>query len=587
MTVDFRTTNATEELRTCKQKMASLALSRLVLFFALGAVLIVGLTEIKWLLLLFFPLSALFIYFILLFNLQKDRQAFLKAVLQMEKDTVLRQNRELSSFDKGEVHKDKQHPFCNDLDLFGDHSLFQLIDHTVGEGGKALLADWMKAQVDPELAEKRFPAIRELSREKVFVRNFEAIGKAFMKEEKSKKAFYQWLKEPQAWKSFYFLPMVAGPSVGILLLFAWLFAGWSIAYISAWILLGLLALGMVFKPLLRASKVMPDEGDLKTLTAWARELEKLSFDDPYLKKLQSPVFEKSYKASVALKSLEQRSFMVQNRINMIYLIFNLLFWIDFIALFRLERWKQKHAGHMQAWETVFQEWQVLVSLAAFTNEEELDCRVDWTDSLSLEVENLKHPLLRHETCVGNDFKMEENQKTVLLTGSNMSGKTTFMRTLGINLVLVNLGLSPFAAKFVTGPFQLFTSMRNTDNLGESVSSFYAELARIKGLLDQAEKQLPIFFLLDEILKGTNTTDRVMGSEALIQQLAESHSKGIISTHDIELSELDNKIPTLVNYSFHSDIKDNEILFDYKIKKGPCPSFNAHKLMELMGIRFQY
>ena len=160
-----------------------------------------------------------------------------------------------------------------------------------------------------------------------------------------------------------------------------------------------------------------------------------------------------------------------------------------------------------------------------------------------------------------------------------------MRTLGINLVLANLGLAPFAKRFHIGPFRLFTSMRNTDNLGENVSSFYAELARIKGLLDQSTKGRPIFFLLDEILKGTNTTDRIMGSEALIRQLLGSDCKGVISTHDIELSELETRIPSLVNYSFHSEIMEDEILFDYKIKNGPCPSFNAHKLMELMGIRF--
>ena len=203
----------------------------------------------------------------------------------------------------------------------------------------------------------------------------------------------------------------------------------------------------------------------------------------------------------------------------------------------------------------------------------------------MEVENIKHPLISPTLCVGNDFRLCTDKKTVLLTGSNMSGKTTFMRTLGINLVLGNLGLNAFANKFYVGPFLLFTSMRNTDNLGENVSSFYAELARIKELLVRAEQGLAIFFLLDEILKGTNTTDRIMGSEALIRQLTNSNCKGIISTHDIELSDLHTKIPSLFNHSFHSEIREDEILFDYKIKKGPCPSFNAHKLMELMGIRF--
>lgn len=585
MNKNFQTDNPQVELSDGKKTLASLALGRLVLFFGIGAVLIVGISEMRILLLAFFPMAALFIYLIKLFNDQKDRQNFLKAVLKMKSDQVLRKKRELSTFDKGEQFKDKNHAFCNDLDLFGEHSLFQLLNHTVADGGKSLLAKWLKAEVDPQKAKERFGAIKELSGHQNFVRNFEAIGKAFIKEEKNKKPFYKWLKRPVAWKSFYWLPLITGPLVGLLLLFGWLLMNWSPAYFSAWILIGVGFLALVFKPLMEAYKIMPDEGDLKTLRAWSGELEHLEFNDPYLKSLQAPVLDEKYRASKALESLEQQSFTVQNRINLMYLIFNLFFWADFWVLWRLERWKKNYAGHMQEWEEVFEEWQVLVSLAAFTNEENIICEVAWESKLEIEVKSLGHPLLRQDLCISNDFLMKEDQKTVLLTGSNMSGKTTFMRTLGINMVLVNLGLSPFASYYRSGPFQLFTSMRNTDSLGESVSSFYAELARIKGLLEQAEEGKPVFFLLDEILKGTNTTDRVMGSEALIKQLMESKSKGIISTHDIELSKLEESYGALVNYSFQSDIKDNEILFDYKIKKGPCPSFNAHKLMELMGIRF--
>ena len=151
--------------------------------------------------------------------------------------------------------------------------------------------------------------------------------------------------------------------------------------------------------------------------------------------------------------------------------------------------------------------------------------------------------------------------------------------------MVNIGLRPFAEKMELGQFQLYTSMRNTDSLGESVSSFYAELNRIKTLIDLIESGVPVFFLLDEILKGTNTEDRIAGSEALIRQLKDSKALGIISTHDIELAALEDQIPYVKNYSFHSEIHNRSIDFDYKLKKGPCTSFNAHKLMELMGIKF--
>ena len=585
MLIDFDTTSPEKELERVKNKLTALSLARLVVFLSLGAVVVVGISETRWLLSLFFPLSFLFIYLIIRFNRQKDKQAFLEAVLQIRADKEKRLARELSSFDPGDKFRDKNHPFANDLDLFGDHSLFQLINHTVNEGGKSKLAQWMLAETDPGTAQKRYSAVTELAQKEAFLQNFEALGKAFWKEEKSKTPFYEWLKTPSIWKSWFIVPAVLGPLGGTIILVGVLFAGFPVSLISLFILIGMAFLGLVFRPLLEISKAMPNEGDLKTLTAWARQLENISFSDSYLQHLQQPVSNEQYKASEALKALEQQTFMVQNRINLMYLIFNLLFWIDFRVLMRLEKWKKQYAAQIQQWDDLFNEWQAMVSLATFTADEKLSSEMHWADDLAMEAEDIKHPLIPKSSCIGNDFHLLKDKQIVLLTGSNMSGKTTFMRTLGINIVLANLGLNAFAEKFILGPFLLFTSMRNTDNLGENVSSFYAELARIRDLLVRAETGIPVFFLLDEILKGTNTTDRIMGSEALIRQLTSSQSKGVISTHDIELSELSSKIPSLANASFHSEIRENEILFDYKIKSGPCPSFNAHKLMELMGIRF--
>ncbi|HSJ68623.1 MAG TPA: hypothetical protein VK921_13145 [Anditalea sp.] len=584
MNINFNLDNPENELSLTGKKIAGLSISRLILFFSLIAVVIVGLTEIRWLLLLFFPLSILFIYLIKRFNILKDRQAFLKAVIQIKEDEKLRKSRKLDSFDQGQDFIDKKHPFSNDLDLFGEHSLFQLLNHTVSKEGRARLAKEMKTLVPIATAEKKFYAIKELSSKWDFLLHFEAFGKAFLKDEKPKLAFYEWMKTGYQWKKGFYLPLVIGPIAGLIVLSAVLFGYISPAFLSAWLLLSLFALSFVFKPLIAAAKSMPNEGDVKTFTAWAIQMENIEFKDPYLQDLQKPIFEKDFRASVSLKTLEQQSFAVQNRANLVYLIFNFLFWVDFIVLLKLEKWKRKNKSHIHLWQQCFDEWQVMVSLGAFEKEEKITTPVQWTEKPILQVKALRHPLLNPLSCVPNDFTLTQEEKIVLLTGSNMSGKTTFMRTVGINMVLVNMGLSPFADEYVSGEFQLFTSMRNTDSLGESVSSFYAELARIKGLLDQAEKDKPMFFLLDEILKGTNTTDRIMGSEALIRQLTESLSKGIISTHDIELADLG--MQGVVNYSFHSDIKDNEILFDYTLKKGACPSFNAHKLMELMGIKFR-
>jgi hypothetical protein len=356
-------------------------------------------------------------------------------------------------------------------------------------------------------------------------------------------------------------------------------------WVGAWIVLGLFFLTMVFKSLHEASQVFPNQGDIKTFGKWASLIEKSDFADPYLHSLQEPIKNDDLVASTVLKSLEKMTFMIQHRINLMFGIVNLIFWIDFFLLWRAEIWRNRFGRHIACLEEVFDTWQAVVSLGAFTHEDQNHTFPTWSKDKTIDAKNLKHPLIAKEKSVGNDFSFHEDTKTILLTGSNMSGKTTFMRTLGINMVMANIGLGTMSESFILGPFQLFTSMRNTDNLGESVSSFYAELARIKKLLSKAEEGDTVFFLLDEILKGTNTADRIMGSGALIRQLAASNCKGIISTHDIELSQLENSLDYLVNKSFHSEIMDDKIHFDYKLKDGPCPSFNAHKLMELMGIRF--
>ncbi|WP_143959301.1 MutS-related protein [Litoribacter populi] len=583
MILDFNYREPETTLKKTSKRIAGLSISRLVLFFSMLAIIIIGLSEVQWVLFLFFPVSILFVLSIKRFNKLKDRQAFLKAILAVNDENLSRKKRELSRFDQGQEFMDKKHPFSNDLDLFGEHSLFQLLNHTVSGEGRYLLAQEMKAYHPVAKSKERYAAIQELSTKKDFLLHFEAFGKAFLREEKAKTGFYEWINTANQWKKFFYIPLVIGPIVGLGVLGATVLGYITPGWFSLWLLIGAFALSWVLRPLMAAGKVMPDEGDLKTFTAWARLLEGVSFKDNTLNTLQKPIYDKEFKASNSLKSLEQQSFMVQNRANMVYLVFNFLFWTDYIVLWRLERWKAKNQSHVHFWQTCFNEWQVLVSLAAFTDQEGTHTPVEWTTGLNLKAESVKHPLLLPDKCIPNNFALCEGEKIVLLTGSNMSGKTTFMRTIGVNLVLAGMGLSPFAKSFSTGTFQLFTSMRNTDSLGESVSSFYAELARIKKLLDQAESDLPVFFLLDEILKGTNTTDRVMGSEALINQLRSTHSKGIISTHDIELADL--KIEGVMNYSFHSTIRENEILFDYKIKKGPCPSFNAHKLMELMGIKF--
>ncbi|RZS95177.1 MutS-related protein [Cecembia calidifontis] len=572
------------KLHKIKKKAAITAIFRLMVFILLLGFLILGLSENKLYLLAVPVWGIIFIGLIKVFNQLKDLEAFILEVQDMEVEEKKRQARELGSFDPGEEFLDKGHPFCNDLDLFGQHSLFQLINHTVSKTGRKLLAQNLKKQMDPEMAKIQFASVEELKNKTELIRNFEAVGRAFLKKEKDKGQFYSWLQQPESWHKAYFILMIIGPLGGMGIILASLMGLVASGWLGLWILLGTVFLSLVFKDLKKASGIWPNDGDIKTFRIWSQLLEKEKFDESGLKHIHHHFEDGQF--SKGLRSLEQISLLVQNRMNFVYLIFNLLFWLDFFVLWQLNRWKNSYGTDLSEMEKIFDHWQVLVSLSAFSREMQLEGQVLWTENDLIRCKSIQHPLLKPSLAVGNDFFLDEKIKTVLLTGSNMSGKTTFMRTLGINLVMVNLGLRPMAAKMEVGNFSLYTSMRNTDNLGESVSSFYAELSRIRKILEAVEKKETVFYLMDEILKGTNTRDRIQGSEALIRQLAKGNARGIISTHDIELSELEKTLPYLTNYSFHSEIHENEIQFDYKLKEGSCPSFNAHKLMELMGIKFE-
>lgn len=569
-----------------QQKIAVLAILRLIFFLLLITSLILAFAEHPLYMVAFIAIAFGFIYLIRLFNQEQDLQRLIRALLRMDEEQALRSVRHLQSLDGGEEFLDKDHPFSSDLDLFGKHSLFQLLNHTVTKSARTLLAKRLQMLQRDEDSVTFQTVIRELSQKRSFLYLFEGLGKAHHQETRDLTALETWLKEQEPWKSVYWVPLFLGPIGGVAVLLATL-VGWiPAALVGIWIVIGVVMMAISHQYLKHVAEILPTFSQTKMYRFWSQQIQQENFEDPYLQKLSKDYRDQQHPVSKGLYSLEQLTFLIQNRFNLMYVVLNAFFWLDFMLVRRLVTWKDGYAKSLVGLKDNLDQWQVLVSYAVFVQEEGLTCLPVWKTEKTLRTTRITHPLIQPTVAVGNDFSMEAPTQTILLTGANMSGKTTFMRTLGINWVLANQGLPVFATSFESYPFQLFTSMRNSDNLGESVSSFYAELARIKKILSESEQGTPVFFLMDEILKGTNTTDRIMGSEALIRQLAATVAKGIISTHDIELSALEKALAYLRNYSFHSDIQEDTIQFDYTIKSGPCPSFNAQKLMQLMGIKIQ-
>jgi len=287
---------------------------------------------------------------------------------------------------------------------------------------------------------------------------------------------------------------------------------------------------------------------------------------------------------VIITQLRQILNRIETRHNFFYWIFNIIFLLDLIWLMQAAGWKQKHSTKIAKWFNCLSHFELLASigLSRFANP-------DWVDPVlsehpfTLQAQALGHPLIHPKERQSNNFELQDQGTVVVLTGSNMSGKSTFLRTVGINTVLAYMGAPVCAQSLTLGHMKVFTSMRTTDNLEQHVSSFYAELKRLRQLIQHLKQPVPTLFLLDEILKGTNSEDRHKGAIALIKQLHTLSAFGIVSTHDLALGRLAESHDYIENYSFNSQLKEGALHFDYLLTKGICHSFNASELMAQMGI----
>jgi len=277
--------------------------------------------------------------------------------------------------------------------------------------------------------------------------------------------------------------------------------------------------------------------------------------------------------------------MLFDRMNAFYWIFNAFLMWDFALLTRLEKWKIKNRDRIGVWLYTLGEMEAYCALSNVHFDKSEWVLPEITEEEEIEAKEFTHPLIVPEG-VKNSFFLGGEIKTSLITGSNMSGKSTFLRTTGLNMVFSYLGLPVNAKVFKTGRMVPYTCMRTKDNLEEGISSFYAEILRVKNIIRATERGEKVFFLLDEIFKGTNSADRHTGAEVLIKQLMERGSKGLVSTHDLELCELEKRDSRINNLHFKEHYTDNEIKFDYKLRKGKSTTRNAVYLMKMAGINLE-
>lgn len=374
------------------------------------------------------------------------------------------------------------------------------------------------------------------------------------------------------------------PILSIVSIIGIVFIGMPYQLIFIPIVINAFILKVTFEPLLKLTEDFDKASKSLKMYEYSFEaIEQSEFESEKLQALKNQVCDGKTTASKAIKTLRSILSQLENRGNMLYQPINVLFLLDLFWLRQTEIWKRKHGKSAEKWFAAVHEFDLLNDMASFSY-----ANPDYTfptfteEKFVINAEELGHPLIKKDNRVSNSFEFAGQGFVGLITGSNMSGKSTFLRTVGLNLAMAQMGLPVCAKSFVFSATRIFTGMRTTDNLEESVSSFYAELARIKSLLDSINDE-PVFYLLDEILKGTNSEDRNKGSISLIQQLNSKTAFGLISTHDLTLSSMENDSKSIKNYSFNSTIEGDEIIFDYHLTDGACRSFNASKLMEKMGI----
>ncbi|MEI9808467.1 MAG: DNA mismatch repair protein MutS [Bacteroidota bacterium] len=576
------------EYTNLNKKLGWLSFTRLALFIAVigfGYYYLVH-REWHWLIIAILLLGA-FLYCIRLYDMIKGKADFTKALMDINTNEISFLNNEGAVYADGKEYIDPHHPYSYDLDLFGEGSLYKFLNRTTTTFGKKDLAQSL-LHPDTTIIKERQAAIKELSGKPDFRQDIQALGSIHLAEQKDLDKLKSWIGASATFSRpiFYYMLLVF-PLATLTVLCTYFFTG-SDQLLNTFFSLFTLNLFVTFSFARKMMKqVSISTAVTKVLQQFAGQLkaiEKQPFVSPLLQQLQGKLKHNALTASQTIARLASLFGYLDFIINLaVSILLNGLFIFHVHILFALDKWKTKHAGAVMNWLEVIGQFESLNSFAnmAFNNSE--FCYPQLSAKEELQATGMGHPLIRSRKRVSNDISFQP-EKFVVLTGSNMSGKSTFLRTLGINLVLARTGSAVCASSFTLFPYDLHVSMRITDSLQDSESLFYAELKRLHSIIEHLHSDRKTFIILDEILRGTNSNDKHNGTVGLIRKLANYQACGIIATHDLTVADMSAQYPGYMgNKCFESVIINDELLFDYKLKDGVCSKLNASFLMKRMGI----
>lgn len=489
----------------------------------------------------------------------------------------------------GSEYRQADHPYAIDLDILGENSLFQHINRTITAEGKTKLAGWLLApsRTSQEIRERQ-TAVEELAGIPDWCNEFRVKGMLYAAAENISVDLTAWLNAPP-----YFLHSSVWTCIYISNILTW---GAWIAVLFSWIpflfalILSLAQLGWVNFHSKRMRLYNKQLDGFMRMTAvylhLIRHMEGISFQSKRLADLKQGLTGKNQNALKAFAALNDQLNHFEQRGNFLAnVLLNGLYTHTFYAIRDLDRWKKRYGSSVLKWVETVHEADALVSMAVYRfNHPQYIVPLLKTDDKWLLAEEAGHPLLGKDGGIKNDFSVQEMHQFFIITGANMAGKSTFLRTIGVNLVLALSGNVVCSRKFEFSLMELFTSMRTTDNLARGTSYFHAELLRLKQLVEQAEQTDRLFIILDEMLKGTNSEDKLYGSLKFLERLLQLPVSGIVATHDLALGELAEKYPDhFQNYCFEITPTHETIHYDYKLKAGISRNMNASLLLRKMGL----
>ena len=516
---------------------------------------------------------------------QRDEAA--RAIVFYERGLARIEDRWPGTGQPGERFRDDNHLYANDLDLFGPGSLFELLSIARTRDGEARLAGWLMTPASPAEIAARQEAVAEFA-PLIDLREALSLAGTDVAAGVRGGELVEWAEGPPILSPLWARWIAVGLTVAVIVTAALWLSGGSEGPLQIALAI---QVGYAWPQQRRVERALHRAAaaarDLDILGHLLERLEQQQFSTARLRSLRQAIDTGTSRGSSAIRSLHQLAELHDWQHNLIFLILSLPFlWGTHVA-WAIEAWRARHGRHIRVWLDAVAEIEALSSLSAFTFEHPRDpfpsIAPDGTSAL-FDGAGLGHPLLPAARCVRNDVRMDEDHRLLVVSGSNMSGKSTLLRTVGINAVLAQAGGPVRAASLRLSPLRLGATLRIQDSLQEGRSRFYAEITRVRALSDVANGSTPLLFLLDELFHGTNSQDRLVGASGVLRSLLNRGAIGMVTTHDLALTSIARALaPRAINVHFEDWFEGNEIHFDYRMKPGPVTRSNAIALMRAVGL----